>query len=189
MERTPILESVSSEETVEGLISLPPGEVIIGRLDALDEAGNAIVSLPELPYFQQRIALSTVPLSAQHLGRKVALMFTQCDDPEPIIIGVIHSPLQQVLDSVLANTPCVSSADELVFAEHIATSEPARSIEDAVYIDGKQLVLEAQEEIVFRCGDASISLNKNGKIAIRGKYLLSRATGVNRILGGSVQVN
>lgn len=189
MERASILESISSEEPAEGLVSLRPGEVIIGRLDALDEAGNATVSLPELPYFQQRIALSTVPLSGQHIGRKLALMFTQGDDPKPIIIGVIHSPLQQVLESVLANTPCDNSADELVFAEPIATSESTRSVEGAVYIDGKQLILEAQEEIVFRCGEASISLNKNGKIAIRGKYLLSRATGVNRILGGSVQVN
>lgn len=56
-------------------------------------------------------------------------------------------------------------------------------------VDGKKVVIEAKDEIVLKCGDASITLTKAGKIMIRGKYLLNRSTGVNRILGGSVQVN
>ena len=41
----------------------------------------------------------------------------------------------------------------------------------------------------LRCGKASITLTRAGKVLIRGAYLLSRSSGVNRIKGGSVQIN
>ena len=56
-------------------------------------------------------------------------------------------------------------------------------------IDGKRLVLTGEEEIELRCGEASISLKKNGKLVIRGAYVETRAKGTNRIKGGSVQIN
>lgn len=55
--------------------------------------------------------------------------------------------------------------------------------------DGERLVLTAEKEIVLRCGEASITLTRAGKVLIRGTYLLSRSSGVNRIKGGSVQIN
>ena len=51
------------------------------------------------------------------------------------------------------------------------------------------LVLSAEQEIVLHCGDASVTLTKAGKIILRGAYLLSRSSGVNRIKGASVQIN
>jgi hypothetical protein len=56
-------------------------------------------------------------------------------------------------------------------------------------IDGKRVTFDAREEIVLRCGKASITLTKAGKVLIRGAYLLNRSSGVNRIKGGSVQIN
>ena len=47
----------------------------------------------------------------------------------------------------------------------------------------------ADEEIVLSCGESSITLTRAGKILIRGKYVLSRSSGVNRIKGGSIQLN
>lgn len=169
---------------------LDEGEILLGRLEAIDDAGSAIISMPEISIFDQSVALSTITISPQHLGRQVALMFTQGSNPMPVIIGLIHSPLQQVLDTVLANT-VTPNGDELIFPGSLNTSNnpPSELSSSLVQIDGKQLILEGHEEIVLRCGEASITLNKSGKISIRGKYLLSRATGVNRILGGSVQVN
>jgi len=55
--------------------------------------------------------------------------------------------------------------------------------------DQKRIVLAAEEEIELRCGKSSITLTKAGKVIIRGDYLLSRSSGVNRIKGGSVQIN
>lgn len=56
-------------------------------------------------------------------------------------------------------------------------------------VDGKRIVLTGEEEIELRCGEASISLKKNGKLVIRGAYVETRAKGTNRIKGGSVQIN
>jgi hypothetical protein len=53
-------------------------------------------------------------------------------------------------------------------------------------IDGKALVLEAKEQIVLRCGKASITLTRAGKVLVQGAYLSSRSTGLNRIKGGAV---
>jgi hypothetical protein len=51
------------------------------------------------------------------------------------------------------------------------------------------MIVSAKEELVLRCGKASITLTKAGKVMIKGSYLLSRSSGVNRIKGGSVQLN
>lgn len=58
-----------------------------------------------------------------------------------------------------------------------------------VFMDGKRVTFNASEEIVLRCGKASITLTRAGKIIIRGAYLLNRSSGVNRIKGASVQIN
>jgi hypothetical protein len=55
--------------------------------------------------------------------------------------------------------------------------------------DGDRLEFTAEKEIVLRCGNASITLTRAGKILIRGAYVLSRSSGVHRIQGGSVQIN
>ena len=55
--------------------------------------------------------------------------------------------------------------------------------------DGERMQVSAKEQLVLRCGKASITLTKAGKVLIEGSYLLSRSTGVNRIKGGSVQLN
>jgi hypothetical protein len=43
--------------------------------------------------------------------------------------------------------------------------------------------------MVLRCGKASITLTRAGKVLIQGSYVLSRSTGVNRVKGGAVQIN
>jgi len=56
-------------------------------------------------------------------------------------------------------------------------------------VDGKRVVLDGQDEVVLRCGESSITLRRNGRVVIRGTYVETRAQGVNRIRGGSVQIN
>lgn len=53
----------------------------------------------------------------------------------------------------------------------------------------EELVLEAKRQITLRCGKSSITLYPNGKIALRGDYILSDAEGLNRIVGGQVELN
>ncbi len=44
-------------------------------------------------------------------------------------------------------------------------------------------------KLTLRCGKASITLTKEGKIILRGTYISSRSSGPNRIKGGSVHLN
>jgi hypothetical protein len=73
-------------------------------------------------------------------------------------------------------------------------SEPAQPIGQATkpleaLVDGKRVVIDAQDEIVLRCGEASITLRRNGRVVVRGTYVETRSRGVNRIKGGTVQIN
>jgi Domain of unknown function (DUF6484) len=56
-------------------------------------------------------------------------------------------------------------------------------------VDGERLVLSANKEVVIQCGEASLTLTRAGKVLIRGAYVSSRASGVNRVKGGTVQIN
>ena len=55
--------------------------------------------------------------------------------------------------------------------------------------DGDRLVITGKERIELRCGKATIVLEKDGHITIRGTYLVSHASAANRIRGGSVNLN
>lgn len=98
-------------------------------------------------------------------------------------MGFIHNPLEELLEQFVQ--PSLLEAKTL----DPRSVEAVAATDQIVRVDGKQVIIEGQDEVVLKCGEASITLSKNGKIALRGKYLLSRASDVNRILGGSVQVN
>jgi hypothetical protein len=56
-------------------------------------------------------------------------------------------------------------------------------------VDGEKLVFTAEREIVLRCGEASITLTRAGKVLIKGAYVLTRSSGANQIKGASVEIN
>jgi hypothetical protein len=53
----------------------------------------------------------------------------------------------------------------------------------------ESIVLEAQQEIALRCGQSSLTLRRDGKIVLRGRDVVSRASRRNKIRGGSVDIN
>lgn len=58
-----------------------------------------------------------------------------------------------------------------------------------VRADAGRFVVTAEREIELRCGEASITLTRAGKVLIKGEYVLTRAKGLNRIKGGAVSIN
>lgn len=174
---------------------LAPGEVMLGTLVSIDINGNPQVSFAGMSEEAHATALSTVAITHQHIGRQVALLFANADLSKPIIMGIIYSPLNDLLEnfSILQNieVAAISEREQDIdpFAGNKILDVEKKSPIETVRVDGKRVVIEGQEEIVLTCGESSITLTKAGKILIRGKYLLSRSSGVNRILGGSVQVN
>jgi hypothetical protein len=55
--------------------------------------------------------------------------------------------------------------------------------------DGESIVINGERRIELRCGKASIILDSDGSITLRGSRLTSQASGANRIRGGSVHLN
>jgi hypothetical protein len=58
-----------------------------------------------------------------------------------------------------------------------------------VVSDGKNVRIIGDERVELRCGKATIIMEKDGHITIRGTYLTSHASATNRIRGGSVNLN
>ncbi|MET0068547.1 MAG: DUF6484 domain-containing protein [Candidatus Thiodiazotropha sp.] len=135
--------------------------VVIGVLVGLNEQRQPLVAFPGNPRSDGAAAKSTIQFSTGDIGFEVALLFEDGDPLLPMVIGRIQNP-----DRADEDRPRVS-AD----------------------LDGERLTLAADREIVLKCGKASITLTRSGKIILRGNYLLSRSSGVNRIKGGSVQIN
>jgi len=150
---------------------LSPGEVVVGTLVGINDAGDPLVRHPLDPSGRVLLARTTVPIVLEQVDRKVVLAFESSDPGKPIVLGVLHRP-----DGQEAFRP---------------PSVPRAVIQPIVRatLDDEQLVLTARNEIVLRCGKASLTLTRAGKILIRGTYLLSRSSGVNRVKGGSVQIN
>lgn len=68
--------------------------------------------------------------------------------------------------------------------------EPARRAPaQHVIRDGDLVRIVAEERLELRCGKATIIMEKDGHITIRGTYVTSHASAANRIRGGSVNLN
>ncbi len=137
--------------------------VVIGLFLSINAAGEPLVAFPGNPLEAAIPARSTTTLDKGDVGKEIALLFEGGNPLQPLIIGKIHH----------ANPEPVEQDAEQTTAE----------------LDGENIVLSAKQTITLKCGKASITLTKAGKIILRGTYLLSRSSGVNRIKGGSVQIN
>ena len=142
----------------------PIAGVRIGTLIGMTDEGRA----PLVVFRGQRgsaavRARAVLDLHGEHISRDVVLMFEDGDPDQPIILGC----LPRAEGWPLAERPCQVEVDA----------------------DGERLMVSAKEQLVLRCGKASITLTKEGKVLIQGAYVSSRSSGVNRIKGGSVQLN
>lgn len=160
--------------------NVAPGEVVLGTMTGIGSDGSPQVDYVDNPSGRSVAAISTVSATREHINRQVALLFSDGDYSKPVIVGFVHSPLYAMLDKTLEQGP--EAASETDDDEHV-------SGQDVAHVDGDRVVIEGKNEVVLKCGESSITLTRAGKILIRGKYLLNRSSGVNRILGGSVQVN
>lgn len=141
--------------------------VVIGELVAMADGGATplvVVHTSSQAGARALRARTVVDLHGAHIGHQVVLAFEQGDAERPIVMGVLREAGLGAEDR-----------------------EAARAL--AVEGDGQRLIVSAQEQLVLRCGKASITLTRAGKLLIEGTYVLSRSTGVNRIKGGSVQLN
>lgn len=149
-------------------------ELRIGTFIGMAPGNLALVELGGLTA-APIIAESCVPLDALAAGRPVVVGFLGSNTAKAVILGFLAR--SHGAESPEAKSPATT------------TSSPASERVPVVEIDGQRLVFTADREIVLRCGTASVVLSKDGRITLEGVHIRSRAKGVNRIVGGTVQLN
>jgi hypothetical protein len=153
------------------------GGIVLGLFVGFNKEGEPLVDFPGNPTGNCIPSRFTVALTEQDRGRDVALVFESGDAARPILLGLIQ-PATPNPQRLLAKAGTVKTSIGPTDGKKI----------DAM-VDGKCIEIEGQDQIVLRCGEASITLRRNGRVIIRGIYVESRSKGVNRIKGGSVLIN
>lgn len=139
--------------------------IVVARVAGHDDAGQPLIDFAANPIGEPLACRSLVPLAPDAVDREVAVMFEQGDLRRPIVLGVMASFERPPVE---IETPLDEFERE---------------------VDDEQIVLATEKRLVVRCGKASLTLTPAGKIILRGEYVLTRANGMNRIQGGSVQIN
>lgn len=146
---------------------------VVGWVCGYDPERGLLVDFPNSAAQGPIAARWTLPLDkatveqAVREQQKAVLIFEEGDPQRPIVTGLLQ-PLS---------------------LPEAKIQLPGKPTEVRVDGDTKRLAFEAADEIVLRCGKASLTLRNNGAVSLKGAYVLSHSSGVNRIRGGSVQIN
>ncbi len=138
--------------------------VVTGVLVGFSNEGRTpLVTFAGQPGSAALAARATLDLHSTHVGSEVVLVFADGDPLQPIVMGVLRQQDPNALQRRSGNVE--------------------------VDADGERMIVAAREQLVLRCGRATLTLTKAGKVIIEGTYISSRSTGVQRIKGGSIQLN
>ena len=112
----------------------------------------------------------TLPLGGEAVAARVML-------PPGVSVGDARVAVGQAVVVMLdANGPVVLGLLQPISP---ATAAPP----------GRRVELVAEEELVLKCGEASLVLRANGRATLRGVQVETRAKALNRIKGATVAIN
>ncbi len=159
--KAPVTKLEETGARVGTIVSAEHGEVRV------DFAGNARGPL------LARVAstLDDASLARAAERHEEALLFFDGAGGQPVVLALLRPPTAAI-DAVLEGTLPANGAAAPV----------AR-------VDGKRVEITGQEEVVLRCGKASLTLRRDGKVVLRGVNVVNQADGVQRIRGGKVEIN
>jgi hypothetical protein len=161
----------------------------------------------QVAQFRSRASTSSEPPLASattHIGHIVAIL---SDDQVSVAlpgkagtiaarlaVPVTRARLQQAIESrggavILIDSQAPPCAILLGLLEPIAPEVSEKSHVVEADVDGKRVRVVASDEIVLECGNASITLRRNGRVIIRGTYVETDSAGTNRIKGAAVRIN
>jgi hypothetical protein len=134
---------------------------LVGEVTGVDDSGQPFVRWNHTPPVSARAVWTPgAPHWRDCIGAQVLVAFLNGDETQPIVMGLLDPPKTRP-EEALQHKP----------------KQP------------ETLRIEAGQELVIECGDAKISLRRDGRIEIRGTHLISRSSGPNKIKGGSVFIN
>jgi hypothetical protein len=141
------------------LVSVTRGEVTV------DFDGNQRGPVPA----RVSAGLDEAALSRAAMEKQEALLLFEGGDPtRPVVIALLRS-----------STPLLDAA----------LAKPLPDSEKVARVDGRRVLIEGREEVVLRCGKATLTLRRDGTVVLRGVTIVTQAEAVQRIRGGKVQIN
>ena len=139
-----------------------------------DEVGVAVPGVAGMVAARLAVPLTRARLREVIASRQGAVIILDASR-RPIVIGLLEKvqpepaavPEPQVAAEPQPQAPQIVEAD----------------------VDGKRVRIVGGDEIVLECGNASITLRRNGRVIIRGTYVETDSAGTNRIKGAAVRIN
>ena len=133
-----------------------------GRIEAFNEDGSIRVQdeAGGAAVSCDFLRTSAAPLPALHPGDPVLFVFEE-ERARGYVLGVVES------------------------------YEPGREpTSSSLYTDEvREVKINAEERIELRCGESSITMDKEGQVVVKGVKIVSRAKKANKIKGGTVLIN
>ncbi|MFL5349754.1 MAG: DUF6484 domain-containing protein [Hyalangium sp.] len=142
------------------------GRITVGRIASIDAQGRVLVALHKGVPCPARLSTTVRRaeiLEAAVAGTPVLLLLADDGRTPPILMGMVRDRLEAPGDM------SVGALELQVGRERIA--------------------LTAREELTLRCGEASITLRRDGKVIIKGEEIVSRARRTNKVKGATVRIN
>ncbi|NHZ66679.1 DUF6484 domain-containing protein [Massilia genomosp. 1] len=150
--------------------SAPVAGLVVGVLVSICGEGLCSVSFNGNPGGTAVRAKVLAAITEDDIGKTVALLFENGEIKQPVVMGLLRSSAQ-------GNCNLAKTVSGLV--------GPALQIQS----DDDEINLIANRKLVLKCGSASITLDIDGNVEIRGNHILSRAAGQNRIKGSAISLN
>ena len=162
---TPVLDWVLASQGSGASPHPPDLGIRLGLVESVQEDGQVRVRGWD-SNVEWTAVWSLVAVGDEHVGRIAVLLLLPGGPGMAVLIGVVQPPLSGAV-------PTGTSRSDDVEAR----------------VDGRRIEFAATEQVVLRCGKASITLTRSGKVLVKGEYVLTHAKGTHRIRGGTVQIN
>lgn len=136
------------------------------------------------------LARSLVALTSEALAQAIAtrqgaaLLFERGNPELPLVMGLVQ-PLPALPATPEATSPEPAAPEPAAIEGSLPLGEGPLTLR----MDEQRVVLEAHTELVLTCGQASITLQPDGRVIIRGSDIISHAKGMNRMRGAAIQLN
>jgi hypothetical protein len=150
----------------------------LALLEEVDEDGGVLVTVAGSCATRAHVSSHLDPLEVRQAAARhaAALVLVGAAGGRPVLIGLIEERLRSVPPPALS--------------PETRTQPSGPDIEQPIArVDGRSVAITGQYEVVLRCGKASITLQEDGTVVVRGTRVETDADGVNRIKGASVRIN
>lgn len=145
-------------------------ELTVGTIANVDRNQCVWVDYDDNPYGIPLVAICAASVTMADVGRDVVLAFAQGDPGQPILLGLLRRNL------IKNQTEPGASVHAVELIRETGNETP-------------HVHLEAAEAVTLKCGQASLTLNRDGRVIVRGTNVATYADGTLRLRGAVVELN